>query len=214
MWDPDISNSSDFRVSCFKIQLVWESVGVKFKWFANDSLFRFSWFEVQYGFYFPFIWNSVASRFNSFAIELMSDSIMLRFSWCDVHLMWHSIELRFNGFEVWRSKNEVWHQSFSTRLPQVFFCQTSLNNETLNSKFLSFSARFPSKTKLWNSKIKFVCETCFDSKIEFHNSKTKLFCETCFKNGTWKLKTKLLCETSLKKWHVDHTLEVRIPKTF
>ena len=62
----------------------------------------------------------------------------------------------------------------------------------------SFSARLPSKMKLWNSKTKLLCETSFKkwsfeaqkrsfcarlpSKMKLRRSKTKHFCETSFKN--------------------------------
>ena len=96
-------------------------------------------------------------------------------------------------------------------------CETSFKNEALKIKneafvrdFLqkwsfeaqkrSFSARLPSKLKLWSPKTKHFCETSFKNealqlqneaflrdflqKWSFEAQKTKLFCETSFKNDT------------------------------
>ena len=90
----------------------------------------------------------------------------------------------------------------------------------------SFSARLPSKLKLWSSKTKLFCETPVKNEaLKLKNeaflrdflqkwSKRKLFCETSFKNEALKLKnedfvrdflqdlrrskTKHFCETSFK----------------
>ena len=116
---------------------------------------------------------------------------------------------------------EAQKRSFCARLPSKtklwrsktkHFCETSFKNEALkikNEAFLrdflqkwsfedqkrSISARLPSKMKLWSSK-------------------TKLLCETSFKNEALKIKNEAFLRDFLQKWHVDRTLDLRIPIRF
>ena len=46
------------------------------------------------------------------------------------------------------------------------------------------------------------------------SSKTKHFCETSFKNEALKLKNEAFLRDFLQKWHVDETLDLRIPIRF
>ena len=100
----------------------------------------------------------------------------------------------------------------SERLKTKLFCETSFKNGALNLKneaflrdFLqkwsfqaqkrSFSARLPSKMKLWSSK-------------------TKHFCETSFKNGTSKLKNEAFLRDFLQKWNFEaqkRSFSARLP---
>ena len=103
--------------------------------------------------------------------------------------------------KLWRSKTKL-------------FCETSFKNEALKhfeAEKRSFSARLPSKTKLllWRSKTKRL-----PSKMKLWRSKTKLFCETSFKNEALKLKNEAFLRDFLQKWHVDRTLDLRIPICF
>ena len=112
-------------------------------------------------------------------------------------------------------------RSISTRLPSKMklwssktklFCETSFKIEALKIKneafvrdFLqkwsfeaqkrSFSARLPSKLKLWSPK-------------------TKHFCETSFKNETLKLKNEASVRDFLQKWSFEHqkrSISARLP---
>ena len=117
------------------------------------------------------------------------------------------------------------------RLKTKLFCETSfkieavtLKNEALLRDFLqkwsfegqkqSFSARLPSKSKLWRSKTKLFCETSF--KNEALKVKNKAFLRDFLQNRScdaqkrsfsarlpskmklWKSKTKHFCQTSFK----------------
>ena len=155
------------------------------------------------------------AEFNWFESQLMSDSNELRVKWFGCHLVWDSNDFGCQ-LMLWRSK-----QSISARLPSKttlwrwktkHFCETSFKIEALklkNEAFLrdflqnwsfeaqkrSISARLPSKMKLWSSK-------------------TKLFCETSFKNEALKLQNEAFLRDFLQKWHVDRTLDLRIPIRF
>ena len=109
------------------------------------------------------------------------------------------------------------------------FCETSFKiealerkNETFLRDFLqnwnceaqkrSLSARLPSKINLWSPKTKHFCET--SSKMTLWNSKTKLFCETSFKIEALKIKNETFLRDFLQNWHVEQTLDFRIPIRF
>ena len=134
-------------------------------------------------------------------------------------MIWLSIDLRFKWFGCQSmhastdvgcpSKMTFW--SSKTKLLR----ETSFKNEALklkNEAFLrnflqkwsfdafeaqkrSFSAKLPSKMKLWSSK-------------------TKLFCETSFKNEALKLKNEAFLWDLVQKCHVDPTLDLRITICF
>ena len=135
---------------------------------------------------------------------------------------------------------EAQKRSFSARLPSKLklwnpktkhFYETSFKNEALklkNEAFLrdflpkwsfeaqkrNFSARLPSKMKLWRSKTKLLCEISFEdqkqsfcgrlpSKMKPWSSKTKLLCETSFKNEALKIKNEAFVRDFLQKWSLE-----------
>ena len=301
--------------------MIWLSSDLRFKWFRLSIDLRFNWFGCH------LIWDSnlVVNRCVLqmilvvcwFELQVIWLSIDLRFKWFGCQLIWDSNDLVVNRFEIqmsWLStdlrfkwvgcqmilSNEAFlrdflqnwsfedqKRSFSARLPSKLklwssktkiFCETSFKIEALklkNEAFLrdflqnwsfeaqkrSFSARLPSKLKLWSSKTKLFCETSFKiealklkneaflrdflqnwsfeaqkrsfsarlpSKTKLWRSKTKLFCETSFKNEALKLKNEAFlrdflqnCEALnlkneaflrdfLQNWHVEQTLDLRI----
>ena len=162
------------RMKC-EIQLIWESTDLKFNWFEfqliSDSIdLKVNFFETQ------LLWDSTDLRFNWFEIQLISTSIDLRFIWFENQLIWNLI-----SDSSWKLENEAFLRDF-------------LQKQSFEALKQSFSARFPSKTKLRSSKTKLFCQTSFKnkqsfsarlpSKMKLRNSKTKFFCETSFKNGT------------------------------
>ena len=223
--------SSDLRFKRF-----WLSIDLRFKWFGCQSMCASNDFGCL------LIWTSSDVVVNWFGIQVIRLSIDLRFKWFGGQSIWDSNELVVNWFEIqviWMSNdlrfkwfgcqlmcdsNDFVKRSFSARLPSKtklwrsktkLFCETSfkiealkLKNEAILRDFLqnwsfeaqkrSFSARFPSKLKLWSSKMKLFCETSFKNdtlklkneaflrdflqKWSFEAQKTKLFCETSFKN--------------------------------
>ena len=50
--------------------------------------------------------------------------------------------------------------------------------------------------------------------MKLWSSKTKLLCETSFKNEALKIKNEAFLRDFLQKWHVDRTLDLRIPIRF
>ena len=181
IWD-----SSDLDVNRFEIQMSWLSIGLRFKWFGCQM-----------------IWGS-----NDFGCQLMCDSkILSNEAFVRDLLQKRSFEDQKRSISArLPSKLKLW--SSKTKL----FCETSFKNEALKIKseaflrdFLqnwnfeaqkrSFSARLPSKMKLWSSK-------------------TKLLCETSFKNGTLTIKNEAFLRDFLQKWHVDQMLDLRIPIRF
>ena len=162
-------------VSWFAIPVIWLSIDLRFKWFGCQLL-----------------WDSRVSndlRFKWFGIQMI-----LAADWFENQLIWLSNDLRFKWFGcqwVWDSSES--EMSFSARLPSKMkllssktklFCETSFKNDALklkNETFLrdflqkwsceadmtSFSARLPSKMKLWSSKTKLLGET---SKIKLWSS--------------------------------------------
>ena len=144
------------------------------------------------------------------------------------------------------------------------FCETSFKNQALklkNETFLrdffqkwsfedqkrNFSARLPSKLKLWSSKTKLFCETScknkalkikneaslrdflqkwsfedqkrnfsarLPSKLKLWSSKTKLLCETSFKNEALKLENEAFVRDFLQKWSFEaqkRSFSARLP---
>ena len=187
-WD-----SSDLVVNWFGIQVVWMSNDLRFKWFGcqpmcDSSDLVVNWFEIQV------IWLSMDLRFGR-------------------QMIW---DVKNEAFNI-----EAQKRSFCARLPSKMklrssktklLCETSFRNEALkikNEAFLrdflqkrsfedqkrSFSARLPSKTKLWRSK-------------------TKLFCETSFKIDESKMTNEAFLRDFLQKWSFEaqkRSFSARLP---
>ena len=256
--------SIDLRFNWFGCQLIWDSTdlvvnrcvlndfGCLLIWTSSDVVVN--WFEIQA------IWMSNDLRFKWFGCQPMCDSN---------DFVKRSFSARFPP----KRRFEAQKRSFSARLPSKLklwnsktkhFCETSFKNEALkikNEAFLrdflqnrsfedqkrSFSARLPSKTKLWRSKTKLFCETSFKnealkikneaflrdflqnwsfedqkrsfsarfpSKMKLWRSKTKHFCETSFKIEAFKLKSAAFLRDFLQKWQVDQTLGPQNSNTF
>ena len=112
---------------------------------------------------------------------------------------------------IWLTDWLIWLTDWLTDCLKLF-CETSFKNEALkikNETFLrnflqnrsfedqkrSFSARLPSKSKLWSSK-------------------TKLLCETSFKNEALKLKNEAFVRDFLQKWSFEdqkRSISARLP---
>ena len=225
-WD-----SNDFVVvSWFEIQLIWLSINwfqIQVMWLSIDL--RFKWFGCQ------LIWDSTDLVVNQFEIQMSRLSIDLRFEWFGCQMIWGSSDLVVSRWVIQmilsneaflRDFLQTWSfeaqkRSVSARLPSKMklwnskakhFCETSFKIEALklkNEDFLrdflqnwsfeapkrSFSARLPSKLKLWRSK-------------------AKHFCETSFKIEALKIKNEAFLRDFLQNWHVEQTLDLRIPIRF
>ena len=167
-------------VSWFEIQVSWLSVDLRFNWFGCQSLWgsndlvvnRFeiqelvlNWFEIQV------IWLLIDVRFDWFCL-----SVDFGFQWVGCQLIWDSNELVVNWFEI----QVIW-LSNDLRFKWVG-CQLMCDSNYFVKR--SFSARLPSKLKLWSSK-------------------TKLFCETSFKNEALKIKNQAFLRDFLQNWSFE-----------
>ena len=161
IWD-----SSDFVVNRFEIQMSWLSID--------------NWFEIQ------MIWGSSDLVANWCVIQMiLSNEAFLRDFLQKDALKLKNQALVQDFLQNWNFETQK--RSISARLPSKtklwrsktkLFCETSFKIEALrlkNEAFLrdflqkwsfedqkrSFSARPPSKMKLWSSKTKLFCETSF-----------------------------------------------------
>ena len=179
-------------------QLIWDSV----IWMSNDL--RFKWFGCQ------LMCDSNDFVKRSFSARLPSKMNLWRSKtkqFGETSFKNHALTLKTKHFCQTSFKNHS-----LTLKNEAYFCETSFKIEALklkNEAFLrdflqnwsfeapkrSFSARLPSKMKLWSSK-------------------TKHFCETSFKNEALKLKNEAFLRDFLQKWHVDQTLDLRIAIRF
>ena len=222
--------SNDLRFKWVGCQVIWDSSDLDVKWFEIQVIrlsidLRFKWFGCQS------IWDSNELVVNWSEIQVIWLSIGLRFKWVGCQLIWDSSDLDVKWFEVqgiWLS-TDVWFKWFCQA---KLFCETSFKNEALkikkNEAFLrdflqhwsfetqkrNFSARLPSKMKLWSSKTKLFCETSFKiepSKLQnqaflrdflqnwsFEDQKRSISARLPSKLKLWNSKTKLFCETSFK----------------
>ena len=188
--------------------MIWLSSDLRFKWFRLSIDLRFNWFGCQ------LIWDSnlVVNRCVLqmifvvcwFELQVIWLSIDLRFKWSGCQLIWDSSDLVVNRFEIqmswlsidlrfkWLGRQMIWGSSdlvvnwcvIQMILSNEAFARDFLQNWSFEAQKRSFSARLPSKLKLWSSK-------------------TKLFCETSFKNEALKLKNEAFLRDFLQNWSFE-----------
>ena len=167
----------NLRFKWFGCQLIWNSNDFGWQSIRDSSDWDVKWFEIQV------IW-----LINDLGFKWVGDFLFCETSFKNEALKLTNKEFLWDFLPKWTF--EYQKRSISARLPSKmklassktqFFCKTSFKNQSLklkNAAFLrdflqkskfeaqkrSFSARLPSKTKLWSSK-------------------TQLF-ETSFKNDT------------------------------
>ena len=177
IWD-----SNDLVVNWFEIQLIWLSIDLRFNWFGCQSIWDSSdlvvnRFEIQMS------WLSIDLRFKWFGCQMIWGSSDLVVNWCVIQMILSKEAFMRDFLQKWSFETQK--RSFCARLPSKLklwssktkrLCETSFKNEALkikNDAFLrdflqkwsfgapkpSFSARLPSKLKLWSSKTKLFCET-------------------------------------------------------
>ena len=185
---------SDSVVNWSEIPVSWLSTDVWFKWFWWSVDVNFKWCGCQ------LVWDSSDSVVNWSEIQMIWLSIDLRFKWVGCQLIWDSSGLDVKWFEVqviWLS-TDAWFKWF---LSNEALLRDFLQKRSFEAQKRSFSARLPSKLKLWRSKTKLFCETSF--KIEALKLKTKLFCETSFKIEALERKNETFLRDFLQKWRVE-----------
>ena len=186
-----------------------------------------------------------------FVCQLISDSSELVVNWSEIQMSWLSIDLRFKWFGcqmIWGSSELVVNWCvIQIILSNEAFLRDFLQNWSFEAQKRSFSARLPSKTKLWRSKTKHFCETSFKiealkikneafvrdflqnwnfeaqkrsfsarlpSKLKLWSSKTKLFSETSFKNEALKIKNEAFLRDFLQNWSFEaqkRSFSARLP---
>ena len=192
MWLSIDWDSSDSVVNWFEIQVIWLSkrIEIQLIWLWIDL--RFTWFGCQSmcasnDFGCLLTWTSSDVVVNWFEIQVIRLSIDLRFKWFGCQLIWDSNELVVNWFEI----QVIW-MSNDLRF-KWFGCQLMSDSNDFVKR--SFSARLPSKLKLWSLK-------------------TKLFCETSFKNEALKIKNEAFLRGFLQNWSFEtqkRSLSARLP---
>ena len=139
------------------------------------------------------------AEFNWFESQLMSDSNELRFKW-----FWLSAFVR-DFLQNWSF--EAQKRSISARLPSKtklwrsktkLFCETSFKIEALKLKNEAFLRDFLQKRSFEDQKRNFSAR--LPSKLKLWSSKTKHFCETSFKNEALKIKNEAFLRDFLQNW--------------
>ena len=213
IWD-----SSDSVVNWSEIQVIWLSIDLRFKWVGCQLIWDSSdldvkWFEVQV------IWLSTDVWFKWFCQTKL---------FCETSFKNEALKIKNEAFlrdflQNWSF--EAQRRSFCARLPSKLklwrsktklFCETSFKIEALkpkNEAFLrdflqkwsfeaqkrSFSARLPSKMKLWRSKTKHFCETSFkNDKLTRHLTSEFQYVLTIFK---WMLQKYCACHEKVEPRH-------------
>ena len=198
--------SIDLRFKWFGCQSMCDSIDFVCQFISDSSELVVNWSEIQMS------WLSIDLRFKWFGCQMIWGSSELVVNWCVIQMILSNEAFLRDFLQNWSF--EAQKRSISVRLPSTtklwssktkLFCETSFNNEALkikNQAFLrdflqkwsfeapkrSFSARLPSKLKLWSSK-------------------TKHFCETSFNNEALKLKNEAFLRDFLQKW----SFEAQIP---
>ena len=166
-----ISDSSDLAVKWFEVQVSWLSTDVWFKLFCQTKLFCETSFKIE-------------------ALKLKNEAFLQDFlqkrSFEDQK---PSISARLpSKLKLWRSKTKLLCEtSFKieiSKLKNEAFLRDFLQNWSFEAPKRSFSARLPSKLKLWSSK-------------------TKLFCKTSFKNEALKIKNQAFLRDFLQNWSFE-----------
>ena len=227
--------STDLRFNWFGCQLIWDSTDLGVNRCVLQMILVVCWFELQV------MWLSIDLRFKWFGCQLIWDSSDLVVNRFEIQMSWLSIDLRFKWFGcqmIWGSSDLVANwcviQMIFTKLwrsKTKLFCETSfkiealkLKNEAILRDFLqkwsfedqkrSFSARLPSKLKLWSSKRSISAR--LPSKMKLWRSKTKQFCETSFKIEALKLKNEAFLRDFLQQWIFEdqkRSFFARLPST-
>ena len=176
--------SIDLRFNWFGCQLIWDSNDLVVNRCVLQMILVVCWFELQV------MWLSIDLRFKWFGCQLIWDSSDLVVNRFEIQMSWLSIDLRFEWFGcqmIWSSSDLV-----------VNWCviQMILSNEAFLRDFLqkrSFSARLPSKLKLWSSKTKLFCETSFKNEAFLRDFLQKWSFEAQKRSFSARLPSKMTC---------------------
>ena len=221
-WSFESSKTKLFCETSFKI----EALKLKKKSFSERLLSKKK------------IWSSKTKLFceTSFKIEalkLKNKAFLRDFlkNWsCEA--LKRSFSARFFSKKNWSSKTkpfcEISFKIEALKLKNETFLRDFLQKPSFGAQKWSFSARFPSKLKLWTSKTKLFCETSF--KNQALKLKNEAFLRDFLQNWSFevqkrsflrdfkievlKIKNKAFLRDFLQKWHVDQTLDFRIPIRF
>ena len=232
-------------VNWFEIQLIWDSNDLVVSRCVLQMMLVVCWFELQV------TWLSIDLRFKWFGCQLIWDSSDLVVNRFEIQMSWLSIDLRFKWFGcqmIWGSSDLVVNWCvIQMILSNKAFLRDFLQKRSFEDQKRSFSARLPSKLKLWSSKTKQFCETSFKiealkikneafvrdflqnwsfeapkrsfsarlpSKMKLWSSKTKLFCETSFKIEALKPQNEAFLRDFLQKWSFEaskRSISARLP---
>ena len=181
--------SSDVVLNWFEIQVIRLSIDLRFKFFGCQS-----------------IWDS-----NELVVNWCVIPMVLVVSWCEIQVIWLSTDVWFKCFWLFCKTS---FKIEALKLKNEAFLRDFLQNWSFEAQKRSFSARLPSKLKLWSSKTKHFCETSFKNealkikneaflrgflqKWSFEAPKRSISARLPSKMKLWLSKTKRFCETSFK----------------
>ena len=218
-----MSDSNELRVKWFGCHLIWDSIDLVVNWFEIQMI----WLSIDVC--FKWFWLSVDLNFKWCGCQLISDSSDSVVNWSEIQVIWLSIDVCFKWFWLsidlrfkWFGCQMIWGSSdlvvnwcvIQMILSNEAFVRDFLQNWSFETQKRNFSARLPSKTKLWSSKMNLFCETSF--KIEalklkneaflrdflqissFEAQKRSISARLPSKFKLWSSKTKHFCETSFK----------------
>ena len=223
IWD-----SIDLVVNRCVLQMIWLSIDVCFKWFWLSVDLNFKWcgcqlIEIQVirlsiDLRFKWFGCQVDLRFKWVGCQLIWDSSDLDVKWFEVQVIWLSTDVWFKWFCQTKLFCETSFKIEALKLKNEAFCETSFKNETLkikNEAFLrdflqkwrfgapkpSFSARLPSKMKLWSSKTKLFCETSFKNDMSTRHLTSELQYVLAIFN--WMLQKYCACHGKVEPRHTN-----------
>ena len=223
IWD-----SNDLVVNRSEIQVIWLSIDLRFKWIGCQLIWDSSdldvkWFEVQVIWLSTDVWfkwfcqtkHLCETSFKNEALKLKNEAFVRDFlqNWsCEAQKRETSFKI-----EALKLKNEAFLRDF-------------LQNWSFEAQKRSFSARLPSKMKLWSSKMKLFCETSFKNvalqlkneaflrdflqNASFRDEKRSFSAGLPSKTKVWKSKNEAFLRDFLQNWHVEQTLDLRITIRF
>ena len=198
IWD-----SSDLVVNRFEIQMSWLSIDLRFKWFGCQMIW--GWCVIQ-----MILSNEAFLRDflqkRSFEDPKQSNSTRLP----SKMKLWRSKTKQFYEtsfkIEALKLKNEAFLRDFlqnceALKLKNEAFLRDFLQKRSFEDQKRSNSARLPSKTKLWSSKTKFLCETSFKNDMSTRHLTSEFqYVLTIF---NWMLQKYCACHAKVEPRHTN-----------
>ena len=163
--------SSDVVVNWFEIQVIRLSIDLRFKWFGCQSIWDSNdldvkWFEVQVIWLPTDVWFKwfcqtkllCETSFKNEALKIKNEAFLRDFlqKWIFAHQKRSNSAGLPSKMKLWSSKTKLFcetsFKNVALQLKNEAFLRDFLQNWSCQDEKRSFSARLPSKLKLWRSK--------------------------------------------------------------